>query len=333
MQRPIVVGSRRSIRRLWNLSALPYRKICIPISDGPASAAHAKSDPVTSDFYNFNLAFAPQPTYRVFCVSAASGQTTILATIPGVLAYLHSLFLTQDYILLCVWNSAIDGSKFVKSAYVDAVLPFDATQTAKWYVVDRKAGQGLIATYETPAFFCFHTVNAWQEPSKDDPSQTDIVAELVKHDNLDILKALYYENLISNSPAAISLVRGRDDASRSSIARFRLPHIPTVADTEKHTGHIERIEAKYLSPELPMFNPSYACRPHRYTYAMINRNESTFFDSLMKFDSEIKEARLWHRHGHSPSEAIFVANPNDTDEDSGVLLSVVLVGTKEKSYL
>jgi torulene dioxygenase len=53
----------------------------------------------------------------------------------------------------------------------------------------------------------------------------------------------------------------------------------------------------------------------------------------MKFDCETQESRLWAHHGHSPGEAIFVANPEGVSEDDGVLLSVVLDGMAGSSYL
>jgi torulene dioxygenase len=56
-------------------------------------------------------------------------------------------------------------------------------------------------------------------------------------------------------------------------------------------------------------------------------------DGLVKFDSDKQESWLWTRHGHTPGEPIFVANPNGTKEDDGVLLSVVLDGQRGTSYL
>mmetsp|Transcript_50137 Transcript_50137/g.83263 ORF Transcript_50137/g.83263 Transcript_50137/m.83263 type:complete len:121 (-) Transcript_50137:40-402(-) len=41
----------------------------------------------------------------------------------------------------------------------------------------------------------------------------------------------------------------------------------------------------------------------------------------------------WYKRHHFPSEPIFVPRPGATDEDDGVLLSVVLDGVAEMSYL
>lgn len=80
-------------------------------------------------------------------------------------------------------------------------------------------------------------------------------------------------------------------------------------------------------------NPRFVTQKHRYVYSTTFRGEATLTDGIMKLDCETQETRLWACHGHSPSEPIFVANPNGIGEDDGVLLSVVLDGKRGTSYL
>ncbi|KAB8235703.1 carotenoid oxygenase family protein [Aspergillus alliaceus] len=301
-----------------------------PDLDGPLSASHAKSDPKTGDVYNYNISFTPRPTYRVFRVSAATGETTILATFPATPAYLHSLFLTEDYVIVSVWNAHLSPAELAKGSLIEALQPFDPSQPAKWYVVDRKHGKGLIATYDSRAFFCFHSVNAWQEPSLTDPSKTDIVAECVMFESSDVLYRLYYELLLSNSPKAQQ--SSHKHFSGSKIARFRLPSIPTTPTAGTQTASVDWTAGEFPL-ELPTLNPAYLTRPHRYTYAVVGRGESTFLDGILKFDSQTKESYIWHRHAQSPGEPIFIADPKGGTEDAGVLLSVVLDGMTGRSYL
>ncbi|KAE8152637.1 carotenoid oxygenase [Aspergillus avenaceus] len=304
-----------------------------PELGGPLSASHARSDPLTGDVYNFNLSFGQPSTYRIFHVSASSGKTTVLATFHGTPAYLHSLFLTEGYVVLCIWNSHINPAKFLNGSFTQAIQPYDASKPAMWYVVDRRNGQGLVATYESPPFFCFHTINAWQESSADDPSNTDVIAEFVRFDNLDTLHGLYYENMLSSSATAKAYTETRGKYCRSEFARFRLPSIPSSPDQEIKTAMPEWTSCKAYSPELPAMNPKLATRRHRYTYAITASGKSTFFDGILKFDSETKETLLWTHHAQSPGEPIFVPDPDGSDEDDGVLLSVVLNGYTGKSYL
>jgi torulene dioxygenase len=53
----------------------------------------------------------------------------------------------------------------------------------------------------------------------------------------------------------------------------------------------------------------------------------------VKWDSQTQKAVHWQKFAHTPGEPIFVPNPEGTEEDDGVLLSVVLDGIKESSYL
>jgi torulene dioxygenase len=85
--------------------------------------------------------------------------------------------------------------------------------------------------------------------------------------------------------------------------------------------------------ELPTINPSFLTRRHRYVYGTADRLKSSFMDGLVKFDNVTQTAIFWETEAHTPGEPIFVANPDGHHEDDGVLLSVVLDGTNEKSYL
>ncbi|KAJ5383763.1 hypothetical protein N7517_001674, partial [Penicillium concentricum] len=303
-----------------------------PELSGTRSASHARSDPITGDMFNYNLTLGPSCTYRVFGVSASTGETTILATFPATPAYLHSLLITEDHVILCVWNAHINPQP-LDSSFLESILPTDPSQPAVWYVIDRKHGKGLIATYESPAFFCFHTVNAWLEPSKENPAEMDIVADVVRTDNSEFLHSLYYENLISSSDTAKTFQKKRDDSFRTSFTRFRLPTVPSTPCTEPKKAIVEWSVCKSLSPELPTMNPTKVTQKHRYVYAATFRGEATLTDGIMKLDCDTQHVQLWACHGQSPGEPIFVANPEGTSEDDGVLLSVVLDGMRGKSYL
>ncbi len=68
-------------------------------------------------------------------------------------------------------------------------------------------------------------------------------------------------------------------------------------------------------------------------YGVSDGGHSTFLDGLIKYDSQTRTAKTWRVHAHSPGEAIFLADPEGGEEDDGILLSVVLDGTRGKSYL
>ena len=313
-----------------------------PDLKGAMSGAHAKSDPVTGDVFNYNLDLGRQPTYRVFRVNASTGTTDILATITNAeAAYIHSLFLTENYVVLCVWNSyyAFGGAKILwEKNMLDSMLPFDPSKPNKWIVVDRRHERGVVGTYESPPFFAFHTINAWEERSAADPVHTDIVADLVAYDDLSVLSRFYYENLKSTAPGARAFTGNKGDASRASLRRYRLAAMASAAGSTakppQRAATLEWAAPKALSGELPTIDPGRATRPHRFVYGVADRGRSSFFDGLVKYDCAAGAAVHWSAPGQSPGEPIFVPDPAPgRTEDAGVLLSVVLDGRARASYL
>ena len=301
------------------------------------------SDADTGDVYNYNLQLGPFHTYRIFKTSAATGKTEILASLSGngiKGAYIHSFFKSEDFIILCIWNARIQGTGvniLMQGNLLDGLAPFDPSQPARWYVIDRKHGRGLVAEFESRACFCFHTVNAWQETRAD--GKVNIICEYVEYESLDILYALYYANMMSNRESAITFKSEKGQTCMPRLAQYRLSGIEVKTLQKKQGMKIPQAELilsmpKAQSGELPTINPKFEGKQNRYVYGITNRGYSTFLDGICKTDTLKKTALYWeNKDGHTPGEAIFVPNPAGTEEDDGVLLSVVLDGHTGKSYL
>ncbi|KZM20316.1 Torulene dioxygenase [Ascochyta rabiei] len=309
-----------------------------PDLKGPISAAHAKSDPRTGDIFNFNLEFGRESTYRIFRTSFSTGNTDVLATFHGKPAYIHSLFLTENYVILCVWNSHFTGagiSLLYHQNMVQAIAPFDHNSKTIWYVIDRSQNRGLVTTHTSDAFFCFHSVNAWEEPSASNPSQTDIITELSIFENTDVIHRFYYDNLLSSLSTPDSEYASKKRLSCLPMqAQFRLPGVSAALhDGQPRDAQRLFLADKMVSLELPTINPSYLTRRHRYTYGCADRLKSSFMDGIAKFDNTTQTSIFWEQEGHTPGEPIFVADPKGSEEDDGVLLTVVLDGSVERSYL
>ena len=317
---------------------LARQDVLHPELKGPLSGAHAKSDPETGDVYNFNLQFGgPQGTYRVFKVSASTGKTSILATLQHSSAYLHSLWLTENYVVLCIWNAYFKGGGLhilIKQNLVDS-MEFNTSQPAKWVVIDKRpvdeGGQGVVATYESTPFFGFHSVNAYEESSKDGTKH--IIADIPVYQSLEVLKSFYFDNILSDSPTA-GQVQGRwGDALAPKYRRYRLPDIPSTPRRDARQATLEFELGRNDTPELPQLNWSVYTKKHRFVYGICDSGKSTFADSLLKLDVETLTVKRWSVHGQTAGEPVFIADPDSKEEDDGVLLSVVLDGVVGKSYL
>ncbi|KAM3503483.1 hypothetical protein MY11210_008697 [Beauveria gryllotalpidicola] len=319
---------------------------------GPLSMSHAQRDEATGDLFNVNLEFGRVPTYRFFRVNAASGTTDILATVAErdvCAAYIHSFFLTENHVVLCVPSShlAWSGAKiFWEGNVLDALKPFDkAAAPCQWVVVDRRRGRGVVARFATPAGFFFHSVNAFEETAEDEQGATRTYLNLdyIHFETTATLYAMYYDVILRRNGAADAFWTDRATAEsmrpRFVRRRFALPaggepQMAAAIAAAATAPEVLSIPAPHVG-ELPTINPAYACKPYRYVYSVPSRGLSTAIgECLAKTDLATRDALIWSGpKGHTPSEAIFVARPGAVDEDDGVLLSVVLDGEGKRSYL
>jgi torulene dioxygenase len=248
---------------------------------GPLSCAHAALDPTFGDMYNYNLDFGRYATYRVFRTSAASGQTDILATISGPAvkpAYLHSFFLSPDYVILCIWPCifAAAGVKVLWERNMVDAMRFDPSVQTRWYVVDRKENRGVVATFLSPAFFSFHTINAWQADNGD--GTVDIMCDIIQYPTDEMIQRGYYEAMVSTG-SDVEKYFG-SEASRPSLVRYCLSSVPKESPLKIPTDDAKlpqadiqlRIEAEGVG-DLPTINPCFAGKKARYVYNVINRGK------------------------------------------------------------
>ncbi|KAF9261005.1 carotenoid oxygenase [Marasmius fiardii PR-910] len=297
------------------LSSANYKTLD-PRLDGQLSAAHSCRDKETGEFFNFSCKLGGRfPTYKVFRI-AQDGSLDILAEIKDAPAsYLHSFAMTSKYIVLTIWQAHITGQKW------------NPNLNTLFYVIDRKNG-GLVAKYETPPFFCFHHLNAFDDPQKD-----DIIIDMSVYDDNSVIDRLYLDKLRHLS-ADNPMLMGR-------ARRFRLPAVtssPPSSGAKARPAVVEFTLDQSESIELPTVHPAKYHLPYRYAYGINKldpRSHHTFADRIIKLDMDAREHKTWGLPGFTPSEPIFVPRPGADGgaEDDGVVLSVVLDGDRKKSAL
>ncbi|KAG5920807.1 hypothetical protein E4U42_006066 [Claviceps africana] len=314
---------------------------------GSMSCAHAQRDLETGDLFNFNLEPGMKATYRIFRVNAASGTVDILATISDkelAPAYIHSFFLTDNHVILCVptshygWN----GLKVLwERNIIESIKPFNKRDGCKWLVVDRRHGRGVVARFSTPASFFFHTVNAFEVRTKDENGNevTEFCMDFIKYENTNIMRMLYYDILMDRDGAA---ARGLATCGLESAQMYLVRHKFAMHNFPLQHGdgaYSERAKEVFSIPgphagELPAINPSRAGKAYRYVYGVGNGGRGLFMDCLVKTDLKTREALIWNGPvGHTPGEPMFIPRPGATREDDGVIMTLVLDGSGQKSYL
>ncbi|KKA27321.1 hypothetical protein TD95_005003 [Thielaviopsis punctulata] len=304
-----------------------------------ASCAHAAHDPHTGEFFNFSLRYGPTPEYAIFRLPPSTqpppAKPTILARLHGArapVAYIHSVFLTENYFVMCIPSArlALHGLAILwHRTILESMQPFSAEQLCFWHVISRQTG-AVVARFETPAAFFFHSTNAFERDGR-------LFCEMLEYPNTDILRAFYLAVMRDADG------HGRDfwktyaaTAAHMGALRRYMFDLGGAAGADK-MGPAPEVVMQIRGPhvgELPTINPAYAMREHRYVYSVVARGLSTMFDALSKADMQTGNVLLWSGdRGHTPGEPIFVTDPEGKGEDDGVLLSVVLDGINGTSYL
>jgi len=311
------------------------------------SAAHWRYDPATDTHYDFisSFGFAPftQNTYKLWRLKKdANGKETtereFFAELKGAnMSFVHSFHLTEKYIVFTrppahysFFDLVFKHSTPYNATFLDPTVP------VKFHIVDRESGKQIeeidgntwtsnltvakptAFRGEGPGWFHSHTVNAYEA------ANGTIVADYCAYPDMGIFYGDFLLNLVDNpydymrtiEPAR--LVRCLIDVTAKSTScrvvvdkTFELP----TYDMERRQG-----------------------KEYRYAYASSAVGmDSDFVDQLVKVDLQTSQmTHEWHdwSGGHwFVNEPVFIANPNGTDEDDGVLTCVVWDAESDASSL
>ncbi|CAG8632912.1 21880_t:CDS:2 [Dentiscutata erythropus] len=321
-----------------------FKKFHLALS-GPMAPAHYQYDAETGEYISFVSNPGAIPEYNIFSIKTdeETGKpiTTILATIPLKLAYIHSFSMTKKYIIFILWQCdfAMNGAKILwERNMIRSFVPWDPNQKTHFYVIDRNLKKH-VATYTFPTFYCFHTINAYDEGD-------DIIIDLSQYKDNSVIFQLTVNRLSGSETNADKLPLQFD---QSRVHRYKLCNISKnldSADLKYGSDNFPNAELVFatsedLNIELPVVNFSrYYMKKYRYVYGISysGSNPHIAFDRLIKIDLHRTENdsfnhKIWQQFGCIPSEPIFVPSPSGVEEDDGVITSVVLDGTKNTSFL
>jgi carotenoid cleavage dioxygenase-like enzyme len=178
----------------------------------------------------------------------------------------------------------------------------------RFHVIDKDTG-ARAGRFETAAFFAFHHVNAFDDGDA-------IVLDICAYDDAAIVNDFRLERLRAGA---------RPNLARPEFRRYRLVPGRTAAEPET-------VCAAPL--ELPRIAPGRDAGAYRYAYGVASADDgSDFLNRLVKIDLRARSVAQWSAPGANPGEPVFVARPGGSDEDDGVLLSVVLDTNAAASYV
>lgn len=283
-------------------------------SFGRMTTVHPHIDEQRGEAINLVTRFGAASSYcfRRLDTTAAWEDTTDLATRRVTEpAYIHSFGMSQRHLVLAEYPLVVNPVSLLLwlRPYIEN-FRWKPRRGTRFHVFDRETGRH-VHTFTTEAFFAFHHVNAFEDGQ-------DLVVDLVAYDDHSVIDAFYLHRL---EDPDVQIPTGL-------LRRFRLPladpSAPVTSQVLCETGL-----------ELPSFDYARmnARAEHRYVYGIGVRSGRGFYDQLVKVDLDDGMSRTWHEPGCHPGEAVFVGRPGRTDEDDGVLLSVVLDARRGVSFL
>jgi len=276
--------------------------------EGHFSSAHPLYDPLTHEWFNFVINYGRTSTYTVYSCKEGNNIRTVRGqTTTSYPSYMHSFCLTPHYIVLLHMPFTVNPYDLIlKSKPFIENFTWKPKQGTQFIIFDRETGK-LVNTITTKAFFALHQINAFEKHGH-------IVIDLAAYKNAEIIKTFYLEPIHSHKHTI---------APKSKIKRF-------ILDVDKKQAIRKTVHK--TSIEMPRINNSCRQSQHRYVYAM-SSNKPSSPNKLVKIDTQTGAKKNWSWPNCYPSEPTFIANPDGTNEDDGVIVSIVLDAHKKQSFL
>ncbi|CAL1573631.1 unnamed protein product [Knipowitschia caucasica] len=322
------------------------------------ATAHPHYDPDGTAYNMGNSYGSKGALYNIICVppekkeatDTLQGAKVLCSIVPANKShpsYYHSFAMSENHVVFIEQPIKMDLLKIItcklRGRPLGEGIYWDPKLDTVFHVVNKKTGEVNPVKYHTKAMSTFHQINAFEEDGF-------LMVDLCCADDGDAINNYLIQNLRQSGEA---LDKVYNTLSRPFPRRFVLPLIVTSdTPTDQNLNSRPNSEATcvkvskdkvfcqhedlhgddlvdYGGLEFPQINYRRCnSKPYRYYYGCGFRH--LVGDSLIKMDLSNKTFKVWQQQGFYPSEPVFVPAPDATEEDDGVILSVVLTPTQEK---
>ena len=274
---------------------------------GMLTTAHPHLNRATGGMLNYAAKLGPRNEYRFFHLAPDAEEPEVIASRRvKEPAYMHSFGLTERWLILAEFPFVVNPLKlaFGGRPYIEN-YEWKPELGTRLTLLDRSTGEAL-GPFECDARFGFHHVNAYEDGDV-------VVADICAFEDASIVEDLYMDRLRAGTP----------------LAEPRLERFTISPGSGRVT--VETLSGEPI--ELPRINYG-RCheRRHRYVWG-VGQRDGGWLDRIAKVDVDSGSASVWAEPDRYPGEPVFVAEPDADAEDAGVLLSIVLDGERQTSFL
>ncbi|KAJ8751149.1 hypothetical protein K2173_016330 [Erythroxylum novogranatense] len=285
-------------------------------SDSLGGLIHSAHPIVTGTEFLTLLPDLVNPGYLVVRMDPGSNERKVIGRVdcrggpaPG---WVHSFPVTEHYVVVPEMPLRYCAQNLLR-AEPTPLYKFEWHPDSKGFVhIVCKASGKTVASVEVPLYITFHFINAYEE-TDEDGRITAVIADCCEHNaDTTILEKLRLQNLRS--------FMGVNVLPDARVGRFTIPldgspfgKLEAALDPNEHGRGMDMCS----------INPSYLGKKYRYAYACGAQRPCNFPNTLTKIDFFEKKAQNWYDEGSIPSEPLFVARPGATEEDDGVVISMI----------
>eukprot|EP00937_MAST-01D_sp_MAST-1D-sp2_P005799 g5799.t1 len=264
--------------------------------------------------------------YQIFRIDTSVPEGTplrreVVLELPipsGEIPYMHQFANTPNYLVLMQFPLHWSIPGIIGSTRILPNMHWHTNNGTKLIVID-KAKRAVVKElwYKEPVF-AYHYINYFEDDAGDVVLDISLVpcggsagpAEC-KHMNSFQLSTLRNQSFT---------------IPHGTATRF---HVPVASPGTEVTATVQT----NTSFDLIGLNPRSWGRPYRFAWGTGDHGEGVWWNSLVKVDMDTGATLEWYKEDHFPAEPKFIPRPGATAEDDGVLLSTVLGGDRNASYL
>lgn len=278
---------------------------------GHISTAHPHFDHYRNELINVLIQInATGVDYQIYTVASSqdTARNLFVKFSKSYLFYMHSFFVTPNYIILYDGPLQTTPSKLLINTFNDA-LTYNQEHQCELIFINRNNHE--ITHVPVEPFLFLHSINSFETDNE------QIILDLIAYPQKNNPYNMFY------------------------LSKLATNHIDITTELRRYTIELKNKQISYKkisneTIEFPYINSKYHGKQYNYVFAtyMDKSRPNDFLNGIIKINvNGSNDILKWHKPNLYPSEPIFVKNPIGKDEDDGVLITNVYNSTRHISQI
>ena len=295
-----------------------------PLTDGMSmqSSSHWRREIGTENSLNYHMMYNPRtlkPDFVLYRYGRTIEDKMEIGRFPlDYVSYIHMISNTPQYAVIVIYPVIMNYWTMGQHHMHPLETLEQLDEPAKIYLMDLKDGTVLDGFFSSDPSLVFatHIMNAWEEGD-------EVVFDLATNPWDSMLTYMDLETMMDHPET---------DADSSVMMMKRVRVVKSTKEVIVEDWPNQSQVAMMNTIDFPVINEKYSGYKNRFTYGWVSIDY--WRQTLVKKDLEdTTNYRLWFTESHYPGEMFFIPNPAATEEDDGILITIVFDGEKEQSYV